>query len=67
MTEPSSPASPALAGRFLTTEPPAKPPKCVYSYFLFFLRSKLRKGKLEIVTEWIDGWMDRWIDSETGR
>jgi len=25
-TEPSSPASPALAGRFLTTEPPGKPP-----------------------------------------
>ena len=26
-TEPASPASPALAGRFFTTEPPGKPPE----------------------------------------
>ena len=27
-TEPTSPASPALAGRFFTTEPPGKPATC---------------------------------------
>ena len=28
--------SPALAGRFFTTEPPGKPPKCIQYYQLYF-------------------------------
>ena len=41
--EPASPGSPALAGRFFTTEPPGKPPGPVAS-LLFLTRSSGRTG-----------------------
>ena len=43
-TEPESPASPALAGRFFTTEPPGRPKMwyiCAMEYFSTIKRNKI--------------------------
>ena len=52
--EPASPTSPALAGRFFTTEPPGKSGNCKCI--------ALHRWMGVCAGWWMAGWIDRWLD-----
>ena len=66
--EPKSPESPALAGRFFTTEPPGKPLFRFFLCYCFLNYLKIKKEKAKICSKKTEVWMkEKNVHSEKER